>query len=127
LEVMANSNNVLRAGLTQKHVDVQALISCTSFIEKRSDTILAEPKESEGIREYVIPVEDFRFAIILNSEQRNVSVHSAEILLPLDCSMMLTHDNGESCIIDKGHSVFIPAYAHHYCIQCSGRVARVTN
>ncbi len=32
IEVMASSDNVLRAGLTHKHVDVEALVTCTSFV-----------------------------------------------------------------------------------------------
>ncbi|TOC16456.1 mannose-6-phosphate isomerase, partial [Vibrio parahaemolyticus] len=34
LEVMANSDNVLRAGLTSKHIDVYELARCTLFDEK---------------------------------------------------------------------------------------------
>ncbi|SHO58707.1 mannose-6-phosphate isomerase, class I [Vibrio quintilis] len=124
LEIMANSDNVLRAGLTPKYIDVAELASCTVFEEKPYDSLLLSPESENGIAEYSIPVDDFKFAIIEDSYQREMSVSSAEILLPLDATMLLIHANGDSCMINKGESVFIPAYAQCYRVQCKGRVAR---
>ncbi|RTZ15676.1 mannose-6-phosphate isomerase, class I [Vibrio aquaticus] len=124
LEIMANSDNVLRAGLTPKYMDVKELVSCTRFNEKRIDSLLLEPTKDNGMLEYPIPVEDFKFAIIEHSEQREIDTQGAEILLPLDEAMTLTHICGEQCIIEKGQSVFIPAFAQQYTIDCTGRVAR---
>ena len=39
LEIMANSDNVLRAGLTPKHVDVAELVACTRFVPMPADTL----------------------------------------------------------------------------------------
>ncbi len=124
LEIMANSDNVLRAGLTPKYMDVKELVSCTRFNEKRLDSLLLEPTQNNGMLEYPIPVEDFKFAIIEHSERREIKTQGAEILLPLDEAMLLTHICGEQCVIEKGKSVFIPAYAQQYTIACAGRVAR---
>lgn len=124
LEIMANSDNVLRAGLTPKFMDINELVSCTRFDEKPLDSLLLSPVEHEHVLEYPIPVDDFKFAIVSHSKQRQIHTESAEILLPLDEAMVLTHANGESCLIEKGQSVFIPAYAENYSIDCTGRVAR---
>ena len=124
LEIMANSDNVLRAGLTPKHMDVEELIACTRFDEKPFDSLLLSPIENNGLLEYPIPVDDFKFAIIPSSHQRVIHTEGAEILLPLDQDMVLTHNNGESCQIKKGHSVFVPAYVLSYNIDSKGRVAR---
>jgi len=124
LEIMANSDNVLRAGLTPKYMDVHELVSCTKFNEKPIDRLLLQPLEQDGVLEYPIPVEDFKFAILSNSQQRKIKTEGAEILLPLDGAMTLTHQCGETCEIDKGQSVFIPAYADCYTVDCEGRVAR---
>lgn len=124
LEIMANSDNVLRAGLTPKYMDVNELVSCTKFNEKPIDRLLLQPLEQDGVMEYPIPVEDFKFAILSNSQQRKIKTEGAEILLPLDGAMTLTHQCGETCVIDKGQSVFIPAYADCYTVDCEGRVAR---
>ncbi len=124
LEIMANSDNVLRAGLTPKHMDIDELAACTIFEEKPFDTLLLEPNINSDMLEYPIPVEDFKFAIIPIANQRNVCVDSAEILLPLDEAMTLEHENGQSCVVDKGQSVFVPAFAQNYTLTCAGRVAR---
>nr|WP_099611142.1 mannose-6-phosphate isomerase, class I [Vibrio fujianensis] len=124
LEIMANSDNVLRAGLTPKYIDVQELIACTRFTEKPSDSLLLDPIERDGILEYPVPVNDFKFAIITASNHNAFDVQSAEILLPLETTLVLTHANGETCVVEKGRSVFIPAYAKHYTMSCTGRVAR---
>lgn len=124
LEIMANSDNVLRAGLTPKYIDVKELISCTIFKEKPYEKLTLNPINNHGISDYPIPVEDFKFAMIDDSHQHDIQTNSAEILLPLDGTLELTHPNGESCTVSKGTSVFIPAYAQHYSLQCTGRVAR---
>ncbi|WP_114767640.1 mannose-6-phosphate isomerase, class I [Vibrio rhodolitus] len=124
LEIMANSDNVLRAGLTPKYMDIEELVACTIFKEKPFDTLLLEPNVNDEVLEYPIPVEDFKFAIIPSSTARTIEIDSAEILLPLDGTMTLTHSNGQRCVIEKGQSVFIPAYAEHYTLECQGRVAR---
>ncbi len=43
VEIMANSDNVLRGGLTSKHVDVDALVSILDFSPIGDDTIDPEP------------------------------------------------------------------------------------
>ncbi|PNH93701.1 mannose-6-phosphate isomerase, class I [Vibrio diazotrophicus] len=124
LEIMANSDNVLRAGLTPKYIDVKELVACTHFSETPFDNLLLAPIENNGVLEYPIPVDDFKFSIILSATDLSLEVHSAEILLPLDFALVLTHANGETCILEKGQSVFIPAYAQKYTIRSQGRVAR---
>lgn len=124
LEIMANSDNVLRAGLTPKFMDIDELVACTQFKHKPLEQLRLEPEMIEGSERYPIPVADFKFAIIPPATQQAMCVRSAEIVLPLDSSMMLQHANGEQCLIAKGQSVFIPAYAEQYTITCDGRVAR---
>ncbi|MBJ6903628.1 mannose-6-phosphate isomerase, partial [Vibrio cholerae] len=77
-----------------------------------------------GCEQYPIPVADFKFAIIPPTTQQTIGVKCAEVVLPLDSSMILGHANGEQCLDRKGQSVFIPAYAERYTIECDGRVAR---
>ncbi|EJG0324722.1 mannose-6-phosphate isomerase, class I [Vibrio parahaemolyticus] len=124
LEIMANSDNVLRAGLTPKYMDVKELVACTRFEEKPFDTLLLAPIENDDMLEYPIPVDDFKFAIVKHANQRTLDVRTAEILLPLDSPLVITHASGETCVVDKGQSVFIPAYAKQYTLNCEGRVAR---
>ena len=124
LEVMANSDNVLRAGLTPKHIDVQELASCTLFEEKPFDTLKLAPITENGVLTYPIPVPDFRFSVYKKPNNELVSPESAEILLPLDAELTLTHHSGEVVTLKKGKSVFIPAYVDEYRISSKGNVAK---
>ncbi len=127
LEIMANSDNVLRAGLTSKHIDVIELAKCTSFVEKTKSSLLLEPIKKEDTLLFPVPVTDFKFAIFIKPNNTHVSVNSAEILMALDSKTTLTNNTGEAVTIGKGQSVFIPAYAKNYQVCSLGRVARVYN
>ncbi|MGF1746374.1 mannose-6-phosphate isomerase, class I [Vibrio minamisatsumaniensis] len=124
LEVMANSDNVLRAGLTPKHIDVQELASCTLFEETPFATLKLAPIIESNILTYPIPVPDFKFSIYKKPNNELIRPESAEILLPLDAELTLTHHSGEVVILKKGKSVFIPAYVDEYCISSKGNVAK---
>ena len=59
IEIMAASDNVMRGGLTPKHIDVDELMR---VLERRSGAVsLVEPTPiSHGVSEFPVPVEDFR-------------------------------------------------------------------
>jgi len=57
IELMANSDNVLRAGLTNKHVDADELLKVARF--DAVNTELIDPIESDGGIEYPVPADDF--------------------------------------------------------------------
>jgi len=127
LEIMANSDNVLRAGLTPKFIDVEELVACTDFKETPFNTLHFLPEEKEGGLYYAIPVDDFKFSLFEGVDDLLREVRSAEVLLALDSDMILTHQGGEEVVIKKGESAFIPAYAEQYQITCKGRVACAFN
>lgn len=127
LEIMANSDNVLRAGLTPKHIDVVELAKCTLFKEKSEATLLLTPIQQGDMLSFPVPVADFKFAIFPRPQQANITVSSAEILLPIDCDATLVSPCGTVLTVHKGQSVFIPAYTEKYCLSAAGRVARAYN
>jgi len=127
LEIMANSDNVLRAGLTPKHMDVAELAKCTKFAEKPAETLLLEPVDQGDILLFPVPVPDFKFAIFPQPHSVEVSIDSAEVLMPLDAGLTVENDQGISVTIDKGQSVFVPAYTASYKLSSAGRVARAYN
>ena len=59
IEIMAASDNVMRGGLTPKHIDVAELMR---VLERRSGAVsLVDPVTvAEGVIEYPVPVDDFR-------------------------------------------------------------------
>jgi mannose-6-phosphate isomerase len=57
VEVMASSDNVLRGGLTKKHIDVDELIHVVEFVPGEYDPVAREPED--GFVRYVTPAPEF--------------------------------------------------------------------
>ncbi len=128
VEVMANSDNVLRGGLTPKHVDVQELLKVLNFEERRIDIQFGEPV-SETERIYRTDAEEFQLSGI-TVKQGNVYTcsdrNSLEILLwAKGRSTVHVQDNGERLEVCKGTSVMIPASVHSYGITGDAQIYKV--
>ena len=120
IELMANSDNVLRGGLTAKHIDLPELLKVVNF-EPRPVELL-ETKDC-GVNEklFITPADEFVLSLISVSEENsyNSSTHrSAEILLCSDGEAAM-QDIGtkDSINIKKGDSVLIPAAVKAYKIS----------
>ncbi len=118
IELMANSDNVLRGGLTPKHVDVPELLKVLEFEEKELEILLpGEISPTEGV--YKSDTDEFVFSIIRinadtphkSSDQRNV-----EILLCTQGNAKILAPQGE-LDFPKGTSVLVPAGADAYTIE----------
>lgn len=127
LEIMANSDNVLRAGLTPKYIDVPELVANTRFVTKPVASLLLDPEQGEDCLHYIVPVADFKFSVYQQTSDTPINNRGAEVLFAVDASLTVKHENGETITIAKGESVFIPAYAQHYSATCNGCFARAYN
>lgn len=127
LEIMANSDNVLRAGLTPKYMDVPELISCTRCVPISKDTIRFEPEHENQAKHYPAPVSDFKFSVYHETQKTPLYTQSAEILIAISAPLILEHKSGEHITLQKGESVFIPAFACEYVATCVGEFARAYN
>lgn len=81
VELMANSDNVLRGGLTPKHIDVQELLKHTRFEGIEPEILRGNIEEHE--KDYCVPVEDFGMCTITldNGREYVRKSKSAEIFL----------------------------------------------
>jgi mannose-6-phosphate isomerase len=71
-EVMANSDNVLRGGLTAKHIDVPELVSVVDF-EPLADPVLAATPVADGVATYETGCEYFAIhRVELDDDERTV-------------------------------------------------------
>ncbi|HEV7625948.1 MAG TPA: mannose-6-phosphate isomerase, class I [Streptomyces sp.] len=61
VEIMANSDNVLRCGLTPKHVDVPELLRIVRF-EPGEPTVLRPEAGPGGEERYEVPIDEFRLS-----------------------------------------------------------------
>ncbi|WP_050648479.1 mannose-6-phosphate isomerase, class I [Vibrio coralliirubri] len=125
IEVMANSDNVLRAGLTPKHIDVAELVKNTRFEPIAFESITLAPYivRQSGSKVYPIPVDDFKFDVLSPEVEVMISVSSPEILFCLDGCVTITAGT-ESKTICMGDSVVLPAAVGQYKVQGEGSFAR---
>lgn len=127
LEVMANSDNVLRAGLTPKYIDIPELVANVKFEAKPADQLLTTPVKTDGELDFPIPVDDFAFSLHeLSADEATVSQQSAAILFCIEGEAMLR--KGEQRLVLKpGESAFISANESPVNVSGAGRLARVYN
>lgn len=83
LEIMANSDNVLRGGLTNKHIDVQELIKHVRF-----EPTYPAPIEGQQVGEEIVystPAIDFELRKLkINRVPKQVQILSTDIFLLMD-------------------------------------------
>lgn len=122
IEVMANSNNVIRGGLTAKHIDVPELLTVvdTSPIEVPIQT--AGP----GSHTFDVPVADFGLTRITLGDSRDVETVGPEIVFATEGAPVLTGANNQQLVVAKGEAVFIPASEHRFRVSGLGVLWRAT-
>ena len=109
IEVMANSDNVLRGGLTGKHIDVDALLHVVDFTPGPSDVLL--PSGSDGTYIYPTSFEEFELWLLQPTDGDTLQVpreDSGRICLVASGSFELTGDS-DPIVLTAGHAVFVAA------------------
>jgi len=83
VELMANSDNVLRAGLTPKHIDIPELLANTSFVVTIPQII--QVSLNNGFQEYPCDTSDFLIQHILlkEGEKRELTLSGPSIVLQI--------------------------------------------
>lgn len=125
VEVMASSDNVLRAGLTPKKINLKELMACTVFEPIYAAQLRMRPISGAGKRHYPIPVEDFCFDVYSDVKDVAIQTTSAEIVLVIDGQALLHHPCGETATLKEGQSVFIPAVTGDWTLSITGTLCRV--
>ncbi len=120
IELMANSDNVLRGGLTQKYIDMPELLNVLNF-EEREVTILETEQINQCECVYASHAEEFVLSIIHVKQgmiYNSPSHRSIEILLCTDGKATITDlGKNDKVVIDRGKSILIPAVVKKYSIQ----------
>jgi mannose-6-phosphate isomerase len=125
IELMANSDNVLRGGLTPKYVDVQELMKVLSFQEKTIDVLQPEAyRRHEKI--YRTPTDEFALSVIMLKQgdaYESPTQRSAEIMLVTEGRVEICDEDREQRIeMKKGVSVIVPAAVPQYRMKGDGVV-----
>ncbi len=117
VEIMANSDNVLRGGLTPKHIDVQELMKHVIF-EPVVPNIIHGEKLNATELVFKTPAPDFELSKITLQKGKayNLAIHSTDIFLVLngtvevnDASETETYKQGEAFAAVNGASISLKA------------------
>jgi mannose-6-phosphate isomerase len=120
VELMANSDNVLRGGLTSKHIDVIELLKIVNF--KTGPVKIIKPEKHGMIeRTYPTPAEEFLLSKLSVDEGgvfTSPQDRSVEILICLKGKADVKDlGNSELLRLDKGKSIIVPAAVSQYQIE----------
>lgn len=110
MELMANSDNVLRGGLTPKHVDVPELLKHVAF-EETHPKIMQGELQSDGLeRIYKSPAPDFELSKIdlKSSDLYTSNTRTAQILIVLEGEAKMAQGQNK-ITLKRGESAFIAA------------------
>ncbi|MFF2852934.1 mannose-6-phosphate isomerase, class I [Streptomyces sp. NPDC058001] len=111
VEIMANSDNVLRAGLTPKHIDVPELLRVVRF-EAGDPGVLRPEATPDGEEVYATPIDEFRLSRHIQPEGAapyDVTTATPQILL---CTAGTVHARSAATgelALAAGESAFLPA------------------
>jgi mannose-6-phosphate isomerase len=98
VEIMANSDNVLRCGLTGKHVDVDELLRITDFSE------LPEPRRTPVGGRFDVPVPDFALTRLEVEESTGLHDPGPSIVLCAEGDVSVG-----PVALSGGRAAFVPA------------------
>lgn len=119
VELMANSDNVLRAGLTPKHRDVPELLNVVEYVAAPPIRIAPEVS-GDRTRVYYAPVDDFELSVtdLADDAEHLVRGRGPRILMALNGEARV-RVNGSSETLRPGEAVFVPADEGE--VRASGR------
>lgn len=115
IELMANSDNVLRGGLTPKHVDIPELIKTLTFNDGDVEVLeAANGRFSTTVEEFVLSV------IEVDGPKVEMKNSGFEILINVGGDASVSHPGaGETMRIPQGASIAIPASIGEYWLSGS--------
>jgi mannose-6-phosphate isomerase len=115
VELMANSDNVLRGGLTPKHVDVPELMHCLRFTAYKPEILKNGLKSAggaslqSGASKYPSQCEEFALSVVKSDLRLPENGPSIIIVVEGELTISAAGGNDEKTSLKKGESAFIAA------------------
>ena len=109
MEIMASSDNVVRGGLTPKHVDVSALLAILAF-EAGPPAVLVPEAVTPGERVYRTPAREFelsRLDVAADRPHRATAGEGADALVVIEGETGIL-GAGEETTLGRGSTVLVP-------------------
>ncbi|MDC7122978.1 mannose-6-phosphate isomerase, class I [Cellulomonas fimi] len=125
VEVMASSDNVLRAGLTPKHVDVPELLRNVDYVA--APPIRIAPEVFHGATKvFYAPVDDFELSVteIADDEAHPLPGRGPRILLCLEGAVQVDTLRDGALTLAQGEVAFVPAGDGSLTVRGRGRLVQ---
>jgi mannose-6-phosphate isomerase len=127
LEVMATSDNVLRAGLTSKHVDPSGLVACLDIGMARVARVTPDFVDSDT--EVFSPADvEFALAVTQISHAAPEGVElvgsDASVLICTGGEVVVSTDAGDKLTLSRGESLYLGPEDRRAVVQGLGEVAQ---
>lgn len=113
VELMANSDNVLRGGLTPKHIDVPELMKQLDFTPVNPNVLKATGSDDGIWKTYQTPAPDFELSKLEIAVGETVEIAENQIAIFLVFSGALTADGTH---FSRGQSFVVAAKSRHQLI-----------
>ena len=110
VEIMASSDNVLRAGLTGKHVDIPEMLANVDYVA--APPIRIAPEVFYGATKvFYAPVDDFELSVTKVADERpqRLPGRGPRVLLCLDGRVTVEAASGGALVLSRGDAAFAPA------------------
>jgi len=118
VELMANSDNVLRGGLTPKHIDVPELLKHTLFEGVKPNVMKGNDIGNHAVH-YPCPVPDFGIhKVALQGNSHEATASSLEIIIAVEGGAVI--NSSRNIALKQGESVAILP-GETYKIEASGK------
>ncbi len=129
IELMANSDNVLRGGLTPKHMDIPELLRIVNFKSMAVSKI--KPQEQGDLEEiYPAPSKEFVLSVISlkkGTPFTSTRNRSVEILICMEGKADIRDlESGDILPLNRGESVIVPAVVSRYRIEGKARLYKAS-
>ena len=129
MELMANSDNVLRGGLTPKHVDVPELLRIVNFTPVPVRKVETHPGQSAEMI-YETPAAEFQLSVIsvaAGNAFTNQRERGVEIIICMEGSAEIKDlRSGQAETLGKGISILIPSAVGPYQIEGEATLYKAT-
>ncbi|MCC6235421.1 MAG: mannose-6-phosphate isomerase, class I [Verrucomicrobiales bacterium] len=115
VELMANSNNVLRGGLTTKHIDVGELLQQTRFESESPALLVPDRQRGSRVATYATPAGEFQLTRIEVDEDApfiEACDHSLEVLIVTShqrADPVTLRSRDDVLCLGRGQAAVVPA------------------
>jgi mannose-6-phosphate isomerase len=127
IEVLANSDNVLRAGLTSKYVDAAGVLETVDWVAA-PPVRLGPERVADDIDVFYAPVDDFQLSVATVDHARTPLLpgRGPRVVIVIDGEVELSCAAGGRARLHRGEALFVTAADGEVTLAGSGTVAQAS-